>query len=50
MYAADERLPETYFVKTLTEKVNMLKKHLKDMKSSLVICANIGPNMATFKL
>ena len=49
-YAADEKLPETFFVKTLTEKANILKKHLKDMKSSLVICANIGPNMATFKL
>ena len=28
--AADEKLPETFFVKTLTEKVNMIKKHLKD--------------------
>ena len=28
----------------------MLKKHLKDNKSSLVICANIGPNVAMFKL
>ena len=27
----------------------MLKKHLKDIHSSLVMCANIGPNMATFK-
>ena len=27
----------------------MLKKHLKDTKSKLVICANIGHNMATFK-
>ena len=49
-YAVDEKLPEMFFVKILTEKANMLKKHLKDMKSSLVICANIGPNMATFKL
>ena len=49
-YAADEKLPETFFVKTLMEKANMLKKHLKDTKSSLVICANIGPNMATSKL
>ena len=47
-YAADEKLPETFFVKTLMEKANMLKKHLKDMKSSLIICANIGPNTATF--
>ena len=49
-YAADDKLPETFFVKTLTEKANMLKKHLKDTNSSLVICANIGPNVATFKL
>ena len=28
----------------------MLKKHLKDTNSSLVICANIEPNVATFKL
>ena len=28
----------------------MLKKHLKTTQSVLVICANIGPNMATFKL
>ena len=49
-YAADEKLPETFSVKTLTEKANMLKKHLKDTNSSLVISANIGPNVATFKL
>ena len=49
-YKVDEKLPEQFFVNTLTEKANMLKKHLKDTKSSLVICANIGPNMATFKL
>ena len=49
-YAADEKLPETFFVKTLMEKANMLKKHLKDTNSSLVICANIGPNVATFTL
>ena len=34
---------------TLTDKAEMLKKHLKDTNSTLVICANIGPNMATFK-
>ena len=49
-YAVDNKLPETFFVKTLTEKANILKKHLKDTNSSLVICANIGPNVATFKL
>ena len=48
-YSADEKLPESFFVDTLTEKAEMLKKHLKDTKSNLVICGNIGPNMATFK-
>ena len=33
----------------LTEKAEMLRKHLKDTNSELMICANIGPNMATFK-
>ena len=28
----------------------MLKKHLKDTQSSLVMCTNIGPNVAIFKL
>ena len=50
-YTASDKLPEMFFVDTLTEKVEMLKKkkHLKDTHSKLVICANIGPNMATFK-
>ena len=49
-YAADEKIPKDLFVQLLTEKANMLRKHLKDTYSSLVMCANIGPNMATFKL
>ena len=32
-YAVDEKLSETFFVRTLTEKANMLKKHLKDTNS-----------------
>ena len=31
-YAADEKLPETFFVKTLKEKANMLKKTFKGHK------------------
>ena len=46
----DDKMPETLFVQLLTDKANMSKKHLKDTQSDLVICANIGPNMATFKL
>ena len=49
-YAVDEKMPETYFIELLTEKANIIKNHLKDRQSPLVICANIGPNMATFKL
>ena len=49
-YAVDDKMPETLFVQLLTDKANMLKKHLKDTQSNLVKCANIGPNMATFKL
>ena len=48
-HSADEKLPETFFMDTLTEKAKILKKHLKDTKSNLVFCVNIGPNNATFK-
>ena len=48
-YTASDKLPEKFFVDTLTKKVEMLKKHLKDTHSNLVICANIGLYMATFK-
>ena len=37
------------FVQLLVDKANILKKHLKITQSSLVICANIKPNTATFK-
>ena len=48
-YTVSDKLPETFFMETLTKKAEMLKKHLKDTNSNLVVCANIGPNMATFK-
>ena len=48
-YTISNKLPESFFVDTLTDKAEMLKKHLKDTNSKLIICANIGPNMATFK-
>ena len=47
-YTVSDKLMESFFVDTLTEKAEMLKKHLEDTNSKLVICANIGPNMATF--
>ena len=48
-YTVNDKLPEAFFIDTLTEKAEMLKKHLKDIGSKLVICANIEPNMSTFK-
>ena len=42
-YTASDKLPKSFCVDTLTEKAEMLKTHLKDTKSKLVICANIGP-------
>ena len=49
-YPPDEKMPEDLFMQLLLKKANMLRKHLKDTHSSLVMCANIGPNMATFHL
>ena len=49
-YAVDEKMPKTYFVELLTAKANIIKNHLKNIQSELVICVNMGPNMATFKL
>ena len=48
-YSISDKLPESFFVDILTDKAKMLKKHLKDTNSKLVICANIGPHLATFK-
>ena len=49
-YAVDKKMPGALFVQLLTDKANMLKKHLKDTESDLRLCANIGPNMVTIKL
>ena len=35
-YMASDKLPEKFFVDTLTEKAEMLKKHLKDTHSNLI--------------
>ena len=49
-YPIDQKMSENDFVQLLADKANMLKKHLKDTQSSLVMCANIGLNVAIFKL
>ena len=33
----------------MTEKANIIKDHLKNSLNQLIIVANIGPTMATFK-
>ena len=48
-YSVSDKLLESFFVNTLTEKAEMFKKHLKETNSNLVICVNIGPYMAMFK-
>ena len=49
-YPIDQKMSENDFVQLFADKSNMLKKHLKDTQSNLVMCANIGPNVAIFKL
>ena len=45
-----QKISEEDFVQLLTEKANMLKKHLKDTQCSLVMCANIRLNTTIFRL
>ena len=49
-YPIDQNMPENDFIQLLVEKANIIKNHLRDRQSELVIYVNIGPNMATFKL
>ena len=49
-YVVDEKMPEEFFVQLLAEKANIIKDHQWSRHSKLTIFANIGPNMATFKL
>ena len=49
-YPIDQKMFKNDFVQLLADKANMLKKHLKDTQSSLVMCANIRLNVAIFKL
>ena len=45
-----QRKSEEGFIRLLTEKAHMLKKHLKDTQCSLIMCANIRPNSTIFRL
>ena len=48
-WKVDERIPEDLFIKLMTEKANIIKDHLKNSLNQLIIVANIGPTVATFK-
>ena len=48
-WKVDKRLPEDLFIKLMTKKANIIKDHLKNSLNQLIIVANIGPTMATFK-
>ena len=48
-WQVDERIPEDLFVKLMTKKANIIKDYLKNSLKQLIIVANIGPTVATFK-
>ena len=48
-YSAGERLPVDYFKGVMEEKVEMIRKYLRDMGDHLVFSAHCGHTMATFK-
>ena len=48
-WKVDKRIPEDLFIKLMIEKANIIKDHLKNSLSQLIIVANIGPTMAVFK-
>ena len=48
-WKVDERIPKDLFVKLMIEKANVIKDHLKNSLSQVIIVANIGPTMAVFK-
>ena len=47
--AVNERIPKEMFIQLLAEKASIIKDHLRNSLSQLMIVANIGPTMATFK-
>ena len=48
-WKVDKRIPEEMFIQLMAEKANIIKDHLQNRLSKLIIVANIGPTMATFK-
>ena len=48
-YTTSDKLPEDFFQETIEEKVEMIRKYLKDVGNPLVFSTHIGLDMATFK-
>ena len=48
-WKVEESILEEMFINLMTEKANIIKDHLKNSFNQLIIVANIGPTMATFK-
>ena len=48
-WKVDERIPEEMLITLMTEKANIIKDHLENSLNQLIIVANIGSTMATFK-
>ena len=48
-YEADNKLPVKFFKETITEKAEMIEKHLKETGSTLIFTRYIGPNSVTFR-
>ena len=49
-WKVDKRIPKDLFIKLMIGKANIIKDHLKNSINQLIIVANIGPTMATFKI
>ena len=49
-WKVDERIPKDLFIKLMIERANIIKDHLRNSINQLIIVANIGPTMATFKI
>ena len=48
-WKVEERIPEDLFITLMIKKANIIKDHLKNGLNQLIIVANIGITMATFK-
>ena len=49
-WKVNERIPEELSITLMVKKANTIKDHLKQSINQLIIVANIGPNMAVFKI